>query len=133
MNTPPTVSPQEWKVAREELLVEEKELTHARDALAAKEGRIAQDGVEPGVLTVDEHLGEGQGPVERVAGLEATGRTRDRHPAHLVEELPNGPGDLGQPLGPEDDESQDGNDQDLERTDLRHIRILGWTPPVTGE
>ena len=27
MNTPPIVSPLEWKVAREELLVEEKELT----------------------------------------------------------------------------------------------------------
>jgi predicted dithiol-disulfide oxidoreductase (DUF899 family) len=27
--------PQEWKAAREALLVEEKQLTHARDALAA--------------------------------------------------------------------------------------------------
>ena len=35
MNMPPTVSPQQWRAAREELLVEEKELTHARDALAA--------------------------------------------------------------------------------------------------
>ena len=29
MNLPPIVSPQEWKAAREELLVKEKELTHA--------------------------------------------------------------------------------------------------------
>jgi predicted dithiol-disulfide oxidoreductase (DUF899 family) len=31
MNMPPIVSPQEWKSAREELLVKEKELTRARD------------------------------------------------------------------------------------------------------
>ena len=36
MNTPPIVSPQDWEAARQELLVEEKELTRARDALAAK-------------------------------------------------------------------------------------------------
>ena len=35
MKTPPIVSPQEWNAAREELLVEEKKLTRARDALAA--------------------------------------------------------------------------------------------------
>ena len=34
MKTPPIVSPQEWEAAREELLVEEKKLTRARDALA---------------------------------------------------------------------------------------------------
>ena len=39
MNTPPTVSPQEWEAARLELLVEEKALTRARDALAAKRRR----------------------------------------------------------------------------------------------
>jgi predicted dithiol-disulfide oxidoreductase (DUF899 family) len=38
MNTPPIVSPQEWGVAREELLVKEKELTHARAAMAAAHG-----------------------------------------------------------------------------------------------
>jgi len=32
MKTPPIVSPQEWDVARQELLVEEKKLTRARDA-----------------------------------------------------------------------------------------------------
>jgi len=35
MNTPPIVSRQEWTDAREEMLVREKELTRARDALAA--------------------------------------------------------------------------------------------------
>src|SRR5690242_521839 len=36
MNMPPVVSPQEWEAAREELLIEEKRVTRARDALAAK-------------------------------------------------------------------------------------------------
>ena len=40
MNTPPIVSPQEWDAAREELLVEEKKLTRARDALAARRRRM---------------------------------------------------------------------------------------------
>jgi predicted dithiol-disulfide oxidoreductase (DUF899 family) len=45
-NMPPIVSPQEWKAAREELLVEEKALTHARDALAAKRRRMPRMAVE---------------------------------------------------------------------------------------
>jgi len=40
MNAPPTVSPQEWTAAREALLVQEKELTRARDALAAARRRM---------------------------------------------------------------------------------------------
>ena len=40
MNTPPTVSPEEWEAAREQLLVKEKELTRARDALAAQRRRM---------------------------------------------------------------------------------------------
>jgi predicted dithiol-disulfide oxidoreductase (DUF899 family) len=40
MNLPPIVSPQEWEAAREELLVKEKELTRARDALAAERRRL---------------------------------------------------------------------------------------------
>ena len=40
MNMPPVVSPEEWKAAREELLVEEKRVTRARDALAAKRRRM---------------------------------------------------------------------------------------------
>ena len=46
LNMPPIVSPQEWKAAREELLVEEKELTHAHDALAAKRRRMPRIAVE---------------------------------------------------------------------------------------
>jgi predicted dithiol-disulfide oxidoreductase (DUF899 family) len=40
MNMPPVVSPEEWEAAREGLLVEEKQLTRARDALAAKRRRM---------------------------------------------------------------------------------------------
>lgn len=40
MKTPPIVSPQEWEAARRQLLEEEKQLTHARDALAAKRRRM---------------------------------------------------------------------------------------------
>jgi predicted dithiol-disulfide oxidoreductase (DUF899 family) len=40
MNMPPIVSPQEWEAARQELLVKEKELTRARDALAASRRRM---------------------------------------------------------------------------------------------
>jgi predicted dithiol-disulfide oxidoreductase (DUF899 family) len=46
MNTPPIVSPQEWEAARQQLLVEEKQLTHARDALAAKRRRMSWQAVE---------------------------------------------------------------------------------------
>ena len=40
MNTATIVSPKEWKDARERLLVKEKELTRARDALAAQRRRM---------------------------------------------------------------------------------------------
>ena len=40
MKMPPIVSPQEWKTAREELLVKEKEMFRARDALAAERRRM---------------------------------------------------------------------------------------------
>ena len=46
MNTPPIVSPQEWEAAWEELLVKEKELTRARDALAAERRRMPWMAVE---------------------------------------------------------------------------------------
>ena len=46
MKTPPTVSPQEWQDAREKLLVEEKKLTRARDALAAERRRMPWLAVE---------------------------------------------------------------------------------------
>src|SRR6478736_1863688 len=40
MKTPPIVSAEEWDAARRQLLVKEKELTHARDALAAQRRRM---------------------------------------------------------------------------------------------
>jgi predicted dithiol-disulfide oxidoreductase (DUF899 family) len=45
MNLPPVVSPEEWNAAREELLVKEKELTRARDALAAERRRMPRQAV----------------------------------------------------------------------------------------
>jgi len=45
-NTPPIVSPQEWQAAREQLLVKEKALTRARDALAAERRRMPWTAVE---------------------------------------------------------------------------------------
>jgi predicted dithiol-disulfide oxidoreductase (DUF899 family) len=53
MNTPPIVSPEEWKAAREELLVAEKEHTRAGDALAAKRRRM------PWMAVEDEYRFEG--------------------------------------------------------------------------
>ena len=46
MNMPPIVSPQEWEAARQELLVKEKEVTRARDALAAERRRMPRMAVE---------------------------------------------------------------------------------------
>jgi predicted dithiol-disulfide oxidoreductase (DUF899 family) len=46
MKTPPIVSPQDWQAAREQLLVEEKKLTRARDALAAQRRRMPWMAVE---------------------------------------------------------------------------------------
>jgi predicted dithiol-disulfide oxidoreductase (DUF899 family) len=46
METPPIASPQEWEAAREKLLVKEKELTRARDALAADRRRMPWMAVE---------------------------------------------------------------------------------------
>lgn len=46
MNSPPVVSAEEWKAAREEMLVKEKELTRARDALAAERRRMPRQRVE---------------------------------------------------------------------------------------
>ena len=46
MNTPPIVSPQEWEAAREKLLAKEKELTRAKDALAAGRRRMPRMAIE---------------------------------------------------------------------------------------
>jgi predicted dithiol-disulfide oxidoreductase (DUF899 family) len=48
MNMPPIVSPEEWEAARLKLLVKEKELTRARDALAAERRRMPRMAVEKG-------------------------------------------------------------------------------------
>src|SRR5690349_11475802 len=45
-NHPPVVSPKEWEAARQQLLVKEKELTRARDALAAERRRMPWQAVE---------------------------------------------------------------------------------------
>jgi predicted dithiol-disulfide oxidoreductase (DUF899 family) len=52
MNTPPVVSHQEWAAARQKLLVKEKELTRARDALAAERRRMPWVAVEKDYLFV---------------------------------------------------------------------------------
>src|SRR3954452_20423748 len=46
INSPRIVSPQEWEAARQKLLVKEKELTRARDALAAERRRMPWMAVE---------------------------------------------------------------------------------------
>ena len=46
MDLPPVVSPQEWDAARQKLLVKEKELTRARDALSAQRRRMPRMAVE---------------------------------------------------------------------------------------
>ncbi len=46
MKMPPVVSPEEWDAAREELLAKEKEMTRARDALAAERRRMPRMAVE---------------------------------------------------------------------------------------
>jgi predicted dithiol-disulfide oxidoreductase (DUF899 family) len=46
MNLPPIVSREEWNAARERLLVKEKELTRARDGLAAERRRMPRMPVE---------------------------------------------------------------------------------------
>ncbi len=46
MDTPPVVSRQEWDAARERLLVKEKEMTRARDALAAERRRMPWPAME---------------------------------------------------------------------------------------
>ncbi len=46
MNTPPIVSPEAWEAARAQLLVKEKAMTRARDALAAERRRMPWLAVE---------------------------------------------------------------------------------------
>jgi predicted dithiol-disulfide oxidoreductase (DUF899 family) len=53
MKTPPIVTPAEWEAARERLLVKEKEVTRAKDALAAERRRM------PWLEITKEYLFEG--------------------------------------------------------------------------
>ncbi|HET6547117.1 MAG TPA: DUF899 domain-containing protein [Solirubrobacter sp.] len=46
MNTPPIVSPQQWEAARLRLRAKEKELTRARDALAAQRRRMPWQAID---------------------------------------------------------------------------------------
>src|SRR5436853_1724075 len=46
MKTPPIVSAEEWNAARDQLLIKEKEVTRARDALAAARRRMPWMAVE---------------------------------------------------------------------------------------
>ena len=46
MKNPPVVTAGEWEAARQRLLVKEKELTRARDALAAQRRRMPWLAVE---------------------------------------------------------------------------------------
>jgi predicted dithiol-disulfide oxidoreductase (DUF899 family) len=46
LNPPPVVSPEQWETARQQLLIKEKELTHARDAMAADRRRMPWQAVE---------------------------------------------------------------------------------------
>ena len=63
MKTPPIVSPQDWQAAREKLLVKEKELTRARDALAAERRRM------PWMAVEKEYRFEGPGGPASLADL----------------------------------------------------------------
>jgi predicted dithiol-disulfide oxidoreductase (DUF899 family) len=46
MDTPPIVSPEDWQRAREDLLADEKKLTRARDAMAARRRRMPWMAIE---------------------------------------------------------------------------------------
>ncbi len=74
MKTPPIVSAEEWEAAHQQLLVEEKKLTRARDALAAKRRRMPWLPVEKAY--------EFDGPEGRVtpAGFVPRSSTADRLP-----------------------------------------------------
>ena len=61
MKTPPVVSAQEWEAARQQLLVKEKALTRARDALAAERRRMPWLAVEK-EYAFDGPEGQGEPP-----------------------------------------------------------------------
>ena len=98
MKMPPIVSPQEWNAAREEMLVKEKELTRARDALAAERRRMPRMAVEKDyALRGPERPGEparplrGPPPADRLPLLLRARRgwlARERLPRLLVHGRP---------------------------------------------
>ncbi len=67
MNRPQVVSPQQWQDERDALLVEEKRLTHALDALAAKRRRLPMVALSPEHRFVAPD-GTGAGMAELFAG-----------------------------------------------------------------
>ena len=68
MNTPPIVSAQEWEAAHQQLLVKEKEVIRARDALAALRAADAVAGRGQGVrVRRARRQGEPARPVQRPA------------------------------------------------------------------
>jgi len=92
MKTPPIVSPPEWEEARERLLVKEKELTRARDAMAAQRRRMPWMAVEinctefGGDCSIDGaevHIPAGAS-VEGNVAADASLPWQDRRDAHLT-------------------------------------------------
>src|SRR5467141_470550 len=84
MKTPPVVSPQEWQVARQQLLVKEKALTRSRDALAAERRRMPWMAVEKkyefdgpkGKVSLPARFVRGPPSVDRLSRLLRTGSVR---------------------------------------------------------
>src|SRR5205814_2866285 len=63
INSPRIVGPQEWEAARQRLLVKEKELTRARDAMAAERRRM------PWLAVDREYVFDGPGGKTGLPGL----------------------------------------------------------------
>jgi predicted dithiol-disulfide oxidoreductase (DUF899 family) len=63
MQTPPIVTPQEWEAARQRLLAREKEVTRAKDALAAERRRM------PWVAVDKDYTFDGPAGPASLAGL----------------------------------------------------------------
>src|SRR5438067_1336656 len=79
MNAQPVVSPEAWEEARRELLVHEKELTRARDALAAQRRRMPWTAVEQVYRTyfVNNRADEALGSTWSYLDLTALGRQEE--------------------------------------------------------
>src|SRR5687767_1077229 len=92
MKTPPIVSPPEWEEAREQLLVKEKELTRARDAMAAARRRMPWSAVEQ-EYAFDGPRGRGVGGLAR--GLPADPAVRVVELARRVPPRRGGPSRTG--------------------------------------